>query len=98
MPAYVVAEVEVKDAVEYEEYKAKAAASIALYGGRDLARGGEVAALECEAPPRRIAILEFPTLARAKEWFGSPEYTQARAIRLRAATARLYAVDGVAST
>lgn len=97
MPAYVVAEVDVRDAVEYEEYKVLAAASIARYGGRYVARGGEVAAFECEAVPKRIAILEFPTLARAKEWFGSAEYTRARAIRLRTATARLYAVDGVAS-
>lgn len=96
MPAYVIAEVDVKDPAAYEEYKALAAASIALYGGRYVARGGEVAAFECEAVPKRVAILEFPTLARAKEWFGSAEYTAARDIRLRTATARLYAVDGVA--
>ncbi|MCM2255195.1 MAG: DUF1330 domain-containing protein [Vicinamibacteria bacterium] len=95
MPAYVVAEVEVQDPVAYEEYKVLAAASIAQYGGRYLARGGEVAALESEPAPKRIAILEFPTLERARQWFASPEYTRARGIRLRTASARLYAVAGV---
>lgn len=95
MSAYVVAEVEVQDPAVYEEYKALAATSIARYGGRYLARGGEVAALESEPAPRRIAILEFPTLERARQWFASPEYTQARSLRLRSAVARLYAVAGV---
>lgn len=95
MAAYVVAEVDVQDPVGYEEYKVLAAASIAQYGGRYIARGGEVAALESEPAPKRIAILEFPTLERARQWFSSPEYTRARGIRLRSAASRLYAVAGV---
>ena len=34
MPAYVIVDIEVRDAARYEQYKQLAPASIALYGGR----------------------------------------------------------------
>ncbi|HYR55193.1 MAG TPA: DUF1330 domain-containing protein, partial [Myxococcaceae bacterium] len=40
MPAYVVVEIEVTDAVKYEKYKQLAPPSIRKYGGRYLVRGG----------------------------------------------------------
>ena len=39
MPAYVVVEVTVMDAENYERYKQLAPPTIGLYGGRYLARG-----------------------------------------------------------
>jgi hypothetical protein len=36
--------------------------------------------------PRRLIVLEFPSLARAREWYASPEY--APLIALRESTAR----------
>jgi uncharacterized protein (DUF1330 family) len=95
MPAYVIAEVEVIDPIEYVEYRRLVLPTLASYGGRFLARGGETASLEGTAPAGRIVLLEFPDLAQAKAWWASEEYAPAKAIRLRTAKSRLIAVAGV---
>ena len=96
MAAYVIYQGEVTDPVRYEEYKVSAAASIARAGGRYLARGGAVEVLEGDPPAGRTVVVEFPTMQAALDWYRSDGYTDARALREGAATARLYVVDGVA--
>ena len=46
MAAYAVVNVRVTDPVRYEEYRSKAPATIASYGGRYLVRGGALQVLE----------------------------------------------------
>lgn len=94
MPAYVVVEVEVEDPVRYEKYKTLAPAAIAAYGGRYLARGGRTATLEGSWSPQRLVILEFPSLARAQEWWSSSEYAPAKALRQSCAQAKMIALEG----
>ena len=96
MAAYVIYQGEVTDPARYEDYKASAAASIARAGGRYLARGGAVEVLEGDPPAGRTVVVEFPTMQAALDWYRSDAYTEARALREGAATARLYVVDGVA--
>lgn len=94
MPGYVIYQGEVTDPERYEEYKVKAAASIAAAGGRYIVRAGEIEVLEGDAPAGRTVILEFPTLQAAIDWYRSDDYAAAREIREGAATARMYAIDG----
>jgi uncharacterized protein (DUF1330 family) len=94
MPAYVIYQGEVLDPERYEEYKGRAAASIANAGGRYVARGGDIDVLEGDAPPGRTVLLEFPDMAAARAWYDGDEYRAARAIRDGAARARMYVVDG----
>jgi len=95
MSAYVVVNCEVTDPVRYEQYKHVAAAAVAQYGGRYLARGGATAVLEGSWQPKRVVILEFPTLAAATDFHQSPEYRAARAIRIGAASMDVIAIEGV---
>lgn len=95
MPAYLVATGTVKDPEAYQEYRTLAAAAIAQYGGRFVARGGRSEVLEGSFPGPRVVIVEFPTLERAKEWFESPEYQAARQKRLAVADLNLIIVEGV---
>ena|SRR5690349_2974740 len=95
MPAYVIVDVDVLDAAEFARYAELVPPTIARYGGRYLARGGRTVLLDGEPEPKRVVILEFPTLERAREWEASPEYAPARAIRRRAARVRMVAVEGV---
>jgi uncharacterized protein (DUF1330 family) len=94
VPGYVIYQGEVTDAARYEQYKVKAAASIAAAGGRYVVRAGDMEVLEGEAPAGRTVVLEFPTLQAAIDWYHSDEYAAARKIREGAATARMYAIDG----
>lgn len=96
MPAYVIVEIDVKDPTRYEDYKGMAPASIAAYGGRYLARGGRTDALEGGWSPKRLVVLEFDNLERARAWWDSPEYREARDLRHQTATTRMVAIDGCA--
>jgi len=95
MSAYVISEVEVRDAEAMERYRTSAAHSIAQYGGRYLVRGGPIEQLEGNWSPRALVIVEFPDIEQAKAWYRSPEYATALDIRDRALTRNLLLVDGV---
>src|SRR5947199_330099 len=95
MPAYVIVDVHVTDPVRYETYKPAAAATVAAYGGRYLARGGAVEVLEGDWQPGRLVILEFPDAARAHAWLESEEYREPRALRHATARSNMVLIPGV---
>ena len=94
MAAYVIADVRVTDPTGYEPYRPLAAASIARFGGRYLARGGATVLLEGQPPPERIVVIEFPDAAAAQRWYQSEEYQAALKIRQAASQGRLILVEG----
>jgi uncharacterized protein (DUF1330 family) len=94
MPAYVIVETDVSDPEQYERYKEAAPPAIAAFGGRYLARGGQLAVLEGDWNPARVVILEFPDLETAKSWYASEEYGVARTLREGAAKLHMVAVEG----
>ncbi len=95
MPAFVIVEIEVRDPEAYETYRSLVPASLDAYGGKFIARGGATENLEGDWAPERIVVLEFPSLERARQWWGSLEYRDAKAIRMRAARTRMIAIEGV---
>lgn len=95
MPAYVVVDIQVQDPVRYEEYKLQAGPSVSAFGGRYLARGGAVTRLEGDWTPGRFVILEFPSAARAKEWWDSDLYRPIKALRQASASSRMILVEGL---
>ena len=95
MAAYVIVDIEVTDPVRYEEYKKLAAPAVTAYGGKYLARGGQTEILEGDWQPKRLVILEFESMARAKEWLTSPEYALARKLRHQTARSHMLLVEGV---
>lgn len=95
MAAYVIAEVQVTDAERYEDYRKLVPASVEWYGGRFLVRGGRAELLEGDRDPQRMVILEFESFERAKAWWASEEYREARDLRQRTALSRLILVEGV---
>ena len=95
MPAYIVVEVEVHDMERYERYKSMVPPSLAAYGGRFLVRGGKVENLEGVWAPKRFVMVEFPSVERAKEWWNSDEYAEAKALRQATATTQMIVVAGV---
>src|SRR5688500_36576 len=94
MPAYVIVEVSINDPVEYEAYKKLTPASIAAYDGKFIVRGEVSQSLEGNWQPERIVVLQFPSVERAKEWWDSPEYSQAKEIRHRSAETKMIVVEG----
>ena len=96
MPAYVINDMEITDPVMFEEYKKLSPATVTLYGGRFLARGGRTDTLEGDWSPKRLVIIEFPSVAQAHAWADSPEYAPAKRLRQITTISNLIVVEGVA--
>jgi uncharacterized protein (DUF1330 family) len=96
MPAYIIAELEVTDAAEFERYRPLAAASIARFGGRYAVRGGKMELLEGGPAPQRVVVLEFTDMDAARRWYTSDEYQEALKVRLASSKGRLIMVEGAA--
>ena len=94
MPAYVIDDMEITDPQRFEEYKRLSPHTVAAYGGRFLARGGEVTAVEGGWQPRRLVVLEFPSVAQARAWLDSAEYAPARRLRQLSANSRMVVIEG----
>jgi uncharacterized protein (DUF1330 family) len=95
MPAYVLAHVDVRDPVRYEDYKKMVPASIQKFGGRFIARGGNVEVLEGSWHPKRLVLVEFPSLDAARQWYASEDYAAAKALRQATSIGDLVVIDGV---
>ncbi|WNZ80897.1 DUF1330 domain-containing protein [Pseudomonas sp. P105] len=95
-PAYYVAEFEVTDPVAIKPYRENVESTLKPYGGHFIVRGGNTLSLEGNAPVRRMVIIKFENIEKAKAWYNSYEYTNLRKIRLNSANADVYLIDGVA--
>ena len=95
MAAYMIARINVTDMDRYNEYIKVTPGIIAKYGGRFIVRGGETVTLEGPEEKWRMVVVEFPDLEKAKEFYYSPEYTDAKKIREGAALAQFIAIEGV---
>lgn len=81
---------EVRDPAQLDEYRRLALPMVARYGGRCVAVGGPVEALEGSWQPSFPVIIEFPSRDHAERWYHSDEYRALRTLRTGAAR-----VDGV---
>jgi len=95
MAAYLIANVDVHDAAQYDAYRQQVPASIERFGGRYLARGGSIELLEGVWPVKRLVIVEFPSKERAIAWWSSDDYAPLKALRQATADSQLVIVDGL---
>jgi uncharacterized protein (DUF1330 family) len=95
MAAYLIADLDVKNAAAIENYRANVTATITKYGGRFIVRGGAHQVLEGEWHPKRVILIEFPSMEALQRWYNSPEYRPLIAERKAAAITHIVAVDGV---
>ena len=99
MAAYVLVDVEVLDPEAYRAYSQAVPATLDLFGGRFLVRGGATEKLEGSWNAVRTVLIEFPDVARARAWHASPEYQAILPIRLRhARTDFMTILEGVEPT
>ena len=93
--AYLIANVDVTDPVQYEEYKKLSSIAMKAHGAEICIRGGKVEVLEGDWNPSRFVMLKFPSVEAAHRFYDSPEYAAARKARAGAAVMRMIIVEGV---
>ena len=94
MSAYVIGDIEVTDPAAYEEYRKQVPAVVAKYGGKFIVRGGKIDPKEGGWNPKRIVVVEFPSLAQAQKWYDSAEYAPLIKLRQKASRGKLILVEG----
>ena len=95
MAAYMIVDLKVNDPEGFARYREMVPPTIAAYGGRYLARGGAVSPMEGGWDPARMTVLEFPSVEQAKAWWSSPEYAEAKALRMQTADTKMIIVEGL---
>jgi uncharacterized protein (DUF1330 family) len=95
MSGYIIANVQVTNAQQYEEYKKWSTAAMQATGAEVCVRGGKSEVLEGDWTPDRLVVLKFPTFEAAKAFYDTPEYLKARQARAGAAIMRMVVVEGL---
>ena len=93
--AYIIANVSVTNPDQYAEYRKLSSIAAQTYGAEFCVRGGAVEVLEGDWKPDRVVILKFPSLAQARAYYHSVEYTAAIEARQGASVMRMVVVEGV---
>jgi uncharacterized protein (DUF1330 family) len=91
--AYIIADVQVTNLQQYEEYKKFSTAAMQAHNAVVRVRGGTTVKLEGREPGRTV-VLEFPSLQAAQMFYNSPEYALARKAREGAAIMNMFVVEG----
>lgn len=97
MPAFIIADVDVKDMDAYRKsgYLENTPKIAAGFGGKYRARGGDTDLVEGGWSPARIIIIEFPDMTSARAFYQSKEYAPWAKVRQGLAISKIIAVDGV---
>jgi uncharacterized protein (DUF1330 family) len=95
MSAYLIVENDVTDPDRYEEVIRLTPPTVALYGGKYLARGGETETIEGEWQPKRVVIIEFESMEQARAWWNSTEYRPALDLRHQTARTKMILTEGL---
>lgn len=96
MAAYVIFDIVSLHPERMTGYGEKAVASLESFGGKIIAASNDIDAREGDGHPERIAIIEFPTMEKARGWHESPEYQEVLPIRLSAHQDGMMIVPGLA--
>ena len=93
--AYILANVDVTDPQQYEQYKKLSSHAMQVHGAEVCVRGGAVQVLEGDWSPKRAVLLKFPSVEKAHAFYGSPEYKAAIKAREGIAVMRMTLIEGV---
>ncbi len=94
MTAYVIFDVDIRDVEQYQEFMLGVKPALEEAGAKYLSRGGDHKVYEGDWEPRRIVLIEFPSIARWEEFYNGPTYQSLKAVRDACSSARLVTVDG----
>ncbi len=92
--AYIIANVQVTNAEQYEVYKKLSSLAMRAHGAEVCVRGGTAQVLEGDWQPERVVVLKFASVEKARAFHDSAEYSRARQARATAAVMRMIVVEG----
>jgi uncharacterized protein (DUF1330 family) len=95
MAAYVIFDVDIRDPKLYQEFMSRVKPALETAGAKYLARGGTHKVYEGDWDPRRIVLLEFPSVAAYESFYNGATYQELKSIRDACSSARMVIVEGL---
>ena len=81
MSAFLICDVAVKNQEKLQQYLKLSEHTLEPFGGVFRAQAGEVESLEGDWNPSVVIIAEFPSMEKARQWYGSAEYAKALQVK-----------------
>ena len=95
MSAYFLFDnLKVTDPAKLEQYKEEVAPVVERFGGRYKTVGGPIEIYEGDWRPAFPVIIEFDTADQAREWYGSADYKDLKALRQSAVRCNAVLIEG----
>jgi uncharacterized protein (DUF1330 family) len=95
-PVYYISEIDVTNVEAYtKEFVAKVQPLVKAAGGRSLAGGQKVTAIEGEPPKPRVVVQVWDSMDKFQAWRNSTEYKEVRKIGDKYAKFRSFVVEGL---
>jgi len=95
MPAYLIVNIEIKDAEKIKKYLTSTPEILNKYSGRFLVRGGQIWVAEGNWNPKRVVVVEFDSFEKAKEFYDSEQYEPLKKLRQSSANTNMIIVNGI---
>lgn len=95
MKAYLIANVEIKDAEAIKKYLNASPNILKKYSGKFLVRGGEIWVAEGDWSPQRLVVVEFESMEKAKQFWNSEDYKPFKDLRQAASKTDMLFVNGL---
>jgi uncharacterized protein (DUF1330 family) len=97
MPAYLIANVDIRDNEIFKDYMKTTPSIIKQFGGKFLVRGGAFEICEGNWNPKRLVVVEFESMQKARQFYNSPEYKAIIDLRQSSAYTEWVFVDGLST-
>ena len=95
MTDYVIFDVDIRDPGQYQQFMSGVKPALEAAGAKYLARGGAHKVYEGDWEPRRIVLLEFPSVEAWESFYNGSTYQGLKTIRDACSSARLVSVVGL---
>lgn len=95
MAAYFILTVEVTDLRKFAKYLKTVRPVLDKYSGRYIVQGGKYEVLEGVWNPQIVAVLEFPSMEKAREFYYSEDYKPLLDLRTASTSSDVVLVNGV---
>ena len=91
---YLIVRINIKNAELFQQYPPLSTKAVEKFGGKYLIRGGNFDVVEGEWPAERTTVVEFESFEKAREFYNSLEYNEAKKVRQESADTDFILIEG----
>ena len=91
---YLIIRINIRNAQLFQQYPPLSTKAVEKFGGKYLIRGGAFEVVEGAWPAERTTVVEFESFDKAKEFYNSLEYVEAKKVRQDSAESDFILIEG----